>query len=59
MQRAFLDFTSNGYLFKWQDNWGEGRLLLKEYTDESMRGQLSGNDGTNPSRLLGEFAGFR
>ena len=43
----------------WRDNWGEGRLLLKEYTDGSLRGQLFGNDGTNPGRLLGEFAGFR
>ena len=50
---------NNGYWFMWQDNWGEGRLLLKEYTDGSLRGQLFGIDGTNPGRLLGEFAGFR
>ena len=62
VQKGILQFSSqdnNGYWFMWQDNWGEGRLLLKEYTDGSMRVQLSGNDGANPSRLLGEFAGFR
>ena len=62
VQKGILQFSSqdnNGYWFMWQDNWGEGRLLLKEYTDGSMRGQLFGNDGTNPGRPLGEFVGFR
>ena len=62
VQKGILQFSSqdnNGFWFNWRDNWGEGRLLLKEYTDGSLRGQLFGNDGTNPGRLLGEFVGFR
>lgn len=57
-----LQFSSqneHGYWFNWQDHWGNGRILLQEFTDGSLRGQIFMEDGTNPGKLLGEFSGFR
>ena len=51
--------NQNGYWFRWQDNWGQGFVNLKEYTDKSMRGNIYIDDGTNPGKLIGEFNGFR
>ena len=36
-----------------------GRILLKQYTDGSMRGTIFINDGTNPGKTLGNFVGYR
>jgi hypothetical protein len=62
VQQGVMQLSSqneHGYWFNWQDNFGRGRLLLREYTDGSLRGQIYMDNGTNPGRLLGEFAGFR
>ena len=32
--------NQNGYWFRWNDNWGQGFVNLKEYTDGSMRGNI-------------------
>ena len=55
----FSSQNEHGYWFNWQDHWGNGRILLQEFTDGSMRGQIYMEDGTNPGKLLGEFTGFR
>ncbi len=55
----FHSQNQNGYWFRWNDNWGQGFVNLKEYTDKSMRGNIYIDDGTNPGRLIGEFNGFR
>ncbi|MDA9649855.1 M48 family metallopeptidase [bacterium] len=55
----FHSQNQNGYWFKWQDNWGQGFVVLKEYTDGSMRGNIYMDDGTNPGKLMGEFNGSR
>ena len=38
---------------------GQGQLVLQEYTDGSLRGQMFINDGTNPDKLLGDRIGLR
>ena len=55
----FHSKNQNGYWFRWNDNWGQGFVNLKEYTDGSMRGNIYIDDGTNPGKLMGEFNGFR
>lgn len=55
----FHSQNQSGYWFRWKDKWGSGFVVLKEYTDGSMRGNIFIDDGTNPGRLLGEFNGFR
>ena len=56
---VFHSQNQNGYWFRWQDKWGQGFLVLQEYTDGSMRGNIYMDDGTNPGKLLGEFNGSR
>ena len=51
--------NEHGYWFNWQDSFGNGSLVLKEYTDGSLRGQIFLNDGSNPGKLLGDWNGFR
>ena len=55
----FHSQNQNGYWFKWQDNWGSGFVVLQEYNDGSMRGNIYMDDGTNPGKLMGEFNGSR
>ena len=55
----FHSQNQNGYWFKWQDNWGQGFVVLQEYKDGSMRGNIYMDDGTNPGKLMGEFNGSR
>ena len=55
----FHSQNQNGYWFKWQDNWGQGFVVLQEYNDGSMRGNIYMDDGTNPGKLMGEFNGSR
>jgi len=62
LESADLTYHSQnqtGYWFRWRDNWGQGFVNLKEYTDKSMRGNIYIDDGTNPGKLIGEFNGFR
>lgn len=62
LESADLFFHSqnqSGYWFRWKDKWGEGFVVLQEYTDGSMRGNIYIDDGTNPGKLMGEFIGFR
>ena len=62
INQGLMQFSSqneHGYWFNWQDNWGRGKIVLKEYTDGSMRGQIFMDDGSNPGKLLGEFVGYR
>lgn len=62
INQGLMQFSSqneHGFWFNWQDNWGRGKIVLKEYTDGSMRGQIFMEDGTNPGKLLGEFIGYR
>jgi len=51
--------NQGGYWFRWKDKWGSGFVVLKEYTDGSMRGNIYMDDGTNPGKLMGEFNGSR
>ena len=51
--------NEHGYWFNWQDAFGNGSLVLQEYTDGSLRGQLFMNDGTNPGKPLGSWEGYR
>jgi Zn-dependent protease with chaperone function len=51
--------NKDGYWFRWNDKWGQGFVLLQEYTDGSMRGNIYLDDGTNPGKLMGQFGGFR
>ena len=51
--------NKDGYWFRWNDKWGQGFVLLQEYTDGSMRGNIYMDDGTNPGKLMGQFGGFR
>ena len=51
--------NEHGYWFNWQDAFGNGSLVLQEYTDGSLRGQMFINDGTNPGKLLGDWIGLR
>jgi len=50
--------NEHGYWFNWQDGFDNGSLVLKEYTDGSLRGQIFLNDGSNPRKLLGDWNGF-
>ena len=62
INQGLMQFSSqneHGYWFNWQDNWGRGKIVLKEYTDGSMRGQIFMDDGSSPGKLLGEFVGYR
>ena len=61
-QQGILEFAGqnqSGYWFSWRDNFGAGQLVLQEYTDGSLRGQMFINDGTNPGKLLGDWIGLR
>ena len=61
-QQGVLQFAGqnqSGYWFSWRDNFGAGQLVLQEYTDGSLRGQMFINDGTNPGKLLGDWIGLR
>ena len=61
-QQGILKFAGqnqSGYWFSWRDNFGAGQLVLQEYTDGSLRGQMFINDGTNPGKLLGDWIGLR
>ena len=61
-QQGVLEFAGqnqSGYWFSWRDNFGAGQLVLQEYTDGSLRGQMFINDGTNPGKLLGDWIGLR
>jgi hypothetical protein len=55
----FHSQNQSGYWFRWKDEWGSGFVVLKEYTDGSMRGNIYMDDGTNPGKLMGEFNGSR
>ena len=46
-------------LVQMERQMGEGFVVLQEYTDGSMRGNIYIDDGTNPGKLMGEFIGFR
>ena len=48
-----------GYWFDWHDDYGSGALVLEEYTDGSLRGEIFLDDGTDPGELLGEFTGYK
>lgn len=56
---TFHGTNQSGYWFRWNDEWGQGFVVLQEFTDGSMRGQIYMDDGTNPGRLMGEFSGNR
>ncbi len=61
-QQGVLEFAGqnqSGYWFSWRDSFGAGQLVLQEYTDGSLRGQMFINDGTNPGKLLGDWIGLR
>ena len=61
-QQGILEFAGqnqSGYWFSWRDNFGAGQLVLQEYSDGSLRGQMFINDGTNPGKLLGDWIGLR
>ena len=62
LESADLTYHSQnqtGYWFRWRDNWGQGFVNLKEYTDKSMRGNIYIDDGTSSGKLMGEFNGVR
>jgi len=62
LESADLTYHSQnegGYWFRWIDDWSQGFVNLKEYTDKSMRGNIYIDDGTNPGKLMGEFNGVR
>lgn len=55
----FHGSNEHGYWFRWKDNWGQGYLVIKEYTDGSLRGSIYMDSGSNQlGRFLGEFIGY-
>ena len=62
IEQGFLTFHSknqHGYWFRWKDNYGQGNISLKEYTDGSLRGTIFVDDGGNPGKQLGDFVGYK
>ena len=39
--------------------WEQGFVMLPEYTDGSMRGNIHMDGGRNLGKLMGQFGGFR
>jgi hypothetical protein len=45
---------------RWADQYGQGNLVVQQYTDDSVRGQLYIDDGkTQSGKLLGDWYGIR
>ena len=59
-QLSFTGKNQHGNWYRWADQYGQGNLVVQQYTDGSMRGKLYMDDGkTQSGQLLGDWYGIR
>ena len=58
-QLRFTGKNQHGNWYRWADQYGQGKLVVQQYTDGSVRGQLYMDDGkTQSGKLLGDWYGI-
>ena len=59
----FYNRNEHGIWFRWKDKWGQGFIVVNEYEDLSLNGNIYIDDGVNHNwnkgKLLGQFGGRR